>query len=86
MKQCDKLNRLPKEVQNEVLEVLKGWTGCYVEKYDDGRYKVSVGISLTKQKQNFTVIMSFENYEVYTMEEVAKYAKEVWAGVDMSEW
>lgn len=86
MKQCDKLNRLPKEVQGGVLEALKGWTRCYVEKYNDGHYQVSLTISLTKHDQIFEAVISFENYEVYTREEIVKHAKEFWAGVNMSEW
>ena len=42
MKNCEKLNALPKEVQNEVIEMLKAGQGCYVDKYDDGHYEVSV--------------------------------------------
>ena len=40
MKDCKRLNDLPKEVQDEVIETLKAWQGCYVDKYDDCHYEV----------------------------------------------
>ena len=86
MKDCKKLNNLPESVQKEVIEVLKAWTGCYVEKYENGNYQVAVGVALTKGKQNFKVIESFENSDIFTQEEIEKYAHEVWGGCDMSAW
>lgn len=50
MKDCKKLNSLPKEVQNDVIEMLKAFEGCYVNKYDDGHYDVSIGCALVNGK------------------------------------
>lgn len=86
MKNCEKLNRLPKEVQNEVIETLKAWSGCYVDLYNDGHYEVSTGIALVNGTLPYKTIASFENYEVFTGEEITKYADEVWGKCDMSQW
>lgn len=86
MKNCERLNKLPKEVQTKVIETLKAWTGCYVERHDDGHYEVSVGVGLTKGVQSFTVVESFKSEDIFTPEEVKKYADEVWSGCDMSAW
>lgn len=86
MKNCEKLNRLPSDVQKEVIETLKAWQGCYVDKYDDGHYEVSTGIALVNGKLPYTTIESFKNYEVFTNEEIRKYADEVWGRCDMSQW
>lgn len=84
MKNCEKLNRLPKDVQNEVIETLKAWQGCYVDLYNDGHYKISTGIALVNGRLPYKTIESFENYEVFTEEEIKKYADEVWGKCDMS--
>ena len=86
MKDCKKLNDLPKEVQNEVIERLKAWDGCYVNKYDDGHYEVSIGCAITNLKLPYKTVASFKNYEIFTTEEIIKYAHEVWSKGDMSEW
>lgn len=86
MKNCEKLNSLPKNVQCEVIEMLKAWTGCYVDKYDDGHYEVSTGIALVKGKLPYKTIAYFKNNEVFTPEEITKYANEVWGKCDMSQW
>ena len=86
MKNCEKLNALPKEVQNEVIETLKAWQGCYVDKYDDGRYEISVSCALVSGKLPYKTIAYFNNYEIFTNEEITKYANEVWNGCNMSEW
>lgn len=86
MKQNEKLNALPKEVQNKVIETLKAFTGCYVDKYEDGHYEVSVGVGITRDKVPYKLIASFENTEIFTNEEINRYAKEVWKGCDMSAW
>lgn len=86
MKNCKKLNDLPKEVQNEVIERLKAWDGCYVNKYDDGHYEVSMGCAHTNLKLPYKTVASFNNYEIFTTEEIIKYAHEVWSKCDMSEW
>ena len=86
MKNCEKLNVLPKEVQNEVIERLKAWQGCYVDKYDDGHYEVSIGCAITNGKLPYKTIASFNNYEIFTNEEINKYAHEIWGNVNMSDW
>ena len=86
MKNCKKLNVLPKEVQNEVIERLKAWDGCYVNKYDDGHYEVSIGCALVKGKYHYKTVASFKNYEIFTTEEIKKYAHEIWSKCDTSEW
>ena len=86
MKNCAWLNNLPEEVRRDVMETLKAWEECYVEKYNDGSYKVSVGIGLTAWKCDYKVIASFNNYDIYTPEEIQKYANEVWSGCNMSDW
>ena len=86
MKDCKKLKVLPKEVQNEVIETLKAWQGCYVDKYDDGHYEVSVGCALVNGKLPYKTVASFNNYEIFTPEEISKYADEAWGKCDMSQW
>jgi hypothetical protein len=86
MKNCEKLNRLPKDVQNEVINTLKAWEGCYVNLYDDGHYEVSVCISLVKGTLPYNTIESFKNSEIFTPEESKKYAEEAWKNVDMSDY
>lgn len=86
MKYCKKLNDLPKDVQNKVIETLKAWTGCYVDLYDDGHYEVSTGIALVNGTLPYHTIASFKNYEVFTLEEISRYADEIWGKCDMSQW
>jgi len=86
MKDCQKLNVLPKEVQEEVVETLKAWEGCYVDKYNDGHYEVSTGIALVNGTLPYETIASFKNSEIFTPEEINKYADEVWGKCDMSQW
>ena len=86
MKNCEKLNVLPQEVQNEVIETLKALSGCYVDLYNDGHYEVSVGCALVKGELPYKTIASFNNYEIFTTEEINKYANEAWGNCDMSEW
>ena len=86
MKNCEKLNVLPKEVQNEVIETLKAWQGCYIDLYNDGHYEVSTGIALVSGTLPYKTIMYIKNYEVFTPEEITKYADEVWGKCDMSQW
>lgn len=86
MKNCEKLNKLPKDVQNEVIETLKAWQGCYVDLFNDGHYEVSTGIALVKGTLPYKTIMYINNYEVFTPEEITKYANEVWGKCDMSQW
>lgn len=87
MKNCEKLNRLPKEVQNEVIETLKAYEGCYVDFYKkDEHYEVSTGIALVNGALPYDTIAYFKNSEVFTPEEISKYADEVWGKCDMSQW
>ena len=84
MKNCEKLNRLPKDVQNEVISTLKAWEGCYVNLYDDGHYEVSTGCALVNGTLPYTTVAYIKNTEVFTNEEIAKYADEVWGKADMA--
>ena len=86
MKNCEKLNALPMDVQHDVIEMLKAFEGCYVNKYDDGHYDVSIGCAITNGKLPYKTIASFNNYEILTSEEINRYAHEVWGKCDMSEW
>ena len=86
MKDCKKLNDLPKDVQNEVIETLKAFTGCYVDLYNDGHYEVSTGIALVNGTLPYETIASFKNTEISTLEEINKYADEVWGKCDMSQY
>ena len=86
MKDCKKLNDLPKDVQNEVIETLKAFTGCYVDLYNDGHYEVSTGIALVNGTLTYETIASFKNTEIFTLEEINKYADEVWGKCDMSQY
>ena len=86
MKNCKKLNDLPKEVQNEVIERLKAWDGCYVNKYNDDHYEVSIGCAITNGRLPYKTVASFKNKEIFTTEEIIKYAHEIWSKCDMEEW
>lgn len=86
MKNCEKLNRLPKKIQKEVIETLKAWQGCYVDLYNDGHYEVSTGIALVNGTLPYETIESFQSYEIFTPEEISKYANEVWGNCDMSQY
>lgn len=86
MKYCKKLNRLPKDVQNEVIETLKAWQGCYVDLYKDGHYEVSTSIALVNGTLPYDVVACFRNYDIFTNEEITKYADEVWGKCDMSQF
>lgn len=85
MKNCEKLNRLPRDVQDEVIATLKAWQGCYVDLYDDGHYEVVTGIALVNGALPYKTIASFKNYEIFTTEEIDKYANEIWGKCDMSQ-
>ena len=86
MKTIEKLNRLPKDVQEKVIETLKAWQGCYVDLYNDGHYEVSISIALVNGVLPYETIASFKNYEIFTPEEISKYADEVWGKCDMSQF
>ena len=84
MKICERLNRLPNEVQDEVKAKLKGWTGVYVERNEQtGEWHVSTMIGITKEYNPWKVIEAFDARDIYTPEEIRKYADEFWAGVEM---
>ena len=53
---------------------------------ETGEYMVSTGIGITKEHNPWKLIEEFENTDIYTNEEIEKYADEVWAGCDMSAW
>ena len=87
MKTNERIKRLPENIQEEVKETLKAFTGCYVEQNEEtGEYMVSTGIGITKEHNPWKLIEDFENTDIYTNEEIEKYADEVWAGCDMSAW
>lgn len=87
MKSSEKLNRFPKEVQEEVLKVLKGWQGAYVERHErTGEYHVSTGIGLTKEHNPWQLLEYFDIDEIYTPDEQRANAAEYWRGVDMSDF
>ena len=79
MKYCKKLNDLPKDVQNEVIETLKAWTGCYVDLYDDGHYEVSTGISLVNSTLPYDTIAYIRNSEIFTPEEIVEHEAKLYS-------
>lgn len=79
----ERLAQFPKEVQEEVKNTLKGWTGCYIFKHETtGEYRVSTGIGITKWHDPYQLQEAFENTDIYTREEIDKYSKEYWNGVE----
>jgi len=77
----ERLSVLPENIQKEVIETLKGWTGCYVYQHEETKdWKVSTGIGITRWHDPWELIESFENYEIFTKEEIEKYSKEYWNG------
>lgn len=84
MKDNKTLQSLPEEIQSEVLENLKAWTGCYVFRNDiTGKLSVGIGIGITKDYNPERCIAAFRAHDIYTPEEIAKYAAEVWGGCEM---
>ena len=76
MKENEKLKMLPLEVQNEVVETLKYWSGCYVLQNEITKtYKVSVGIGISSYKDPNIGITSFENTDIYTDNEIQENNK-----------
>ena len=85
MKTNERLNKLPQNVQEDVLSVLKGWQGAYVERHErTGEYHVSTGIGITKEHNPWECVEYFDIDEIYTQEEQRANAEEYWRGVDMS--
>lgn len=83
----NQLKELPAKVQEDVKETLKAWQGCYVQQNETtGEYKVTVGVSLTAAYNPWKTIASFENTDIYTNEEIKRYANEVWGKCNMSDW
>lgn len=65
----NKLNTLPKEVQDKVKNTLKAYDEAHVT-YENGDYKVSVGVALTATyAPDFKVIGTITAKEVYTDDE-----------------
>lgn len=76
MKENEKLKILPLEVQNEVVETLKYWSGCYVFQNEITKtYKVGVGIGISSYKDPNICIASFENTDIYTDNEIQENNK-----------
>ena len=83
MKNNERLDNFPINIQEEVKETLKGWCGCYVERHEITKeYRISTGISLTKAHNPWQLIEAFNNTDVYTREEINKYSKEYWQGTE----
>lgn len=83
----DMLNKLPEKVQEEVREMLKAWQGCYVDRHEEtGEYHVTTGCALTAGHNPWRGVCKFDNTDIYTREEINRYAQEVWGGCDMSAW
>lgn len=84
MKNNERLNRLPINVQEEVKDKLKGWDGCYVEQNEETKeYRVSTGIGITKWYNPWKAVEAFKSSDIYTAEEIRKYSAEYWQGVEM---
>ena len=78
MKENKKLRKLPLEVQNEVIEMLKYWSGCYVFQNEITKtYSVEVGIGITSHYNPNICIASFENTDIYTNNEIQENNKNI---------
>ena len=76
MKENEKMKNLPLEVQEEVKEILKYWSGCYVMQNEKtGAYNVSVGIGISSCYNPNKCIASFKNSDIYTNEEIQENNK-----------
>ena len=76
MKENENLKKLPLEVQEEVKEILKYWSGCYVMQNEITKaYNVSVGIGITSSYNPNKCIASFNNNDIYTAEEIQENNK-----------
>lgn len=70
------LKMLPLEVQNEVVETLKYWSGCYVFQNEITKtYSVEVGIGITSRYNPNICIASFKNTDIYTNNEIQENNK-----------
>lgn len=78
MKENKRLKMLPLEVQNEVIETLKAWEGCYVLQNEITKtYSVEVGIGITSHYNPNKCVASFNNYDIYTNEEIKENNKSI---------
>ena len=76
MKENETLKKLPLEVQEEVKEILKYWSGCYVMQNEITKdYSVSVGIGITARYNPNKCVASFNNNDIYTVEEIQENNK-----------
>ena len=76
MKENKAIQALPLEIQIEVLEILKYWSGCYVMQNEITKaYDVSVGIGITSRYNPNKCVASFKNSDIYTDEEIAENNK-----------
>ena len=76
MKENENLKKLPVEVQEEVKEILKYWSGCYVMQNEITKdYNVEVGIGITSRYNPNKCVASFENNDIYTDEEIEENNK-----------
>ncbi len=83
----NQLNTLPENIRKEVKETLKAWQGCYVDRHVvTGEYRVTTGCALTAGRNPWVCVYEFENTDIYTNEEIKRYADEVWGGCNMSDW
>ena len=76
MKENETMKNLPLEVQEEVKETLKYWSGCYVMQNEITKdYNVSVGIGITSRYNPNKCVASFKNSDIYTVEEIQENNK-----------
>ena len=78
MKENETLKKLPLEVQEEVIEILKSWSGCYVLQNEiTKKYSVEVGIGITSRYNPNKCVASFNNYDIYTNDEIYENNKRI---------
>ena len=76
MKENETMKNLPLEVQEEVKETLKYWSGCYVMQNEITKaYDVSVGVGITSKYNPNKCVSSFNNTDIYTAEEIQENNK-----------
>lgn len=86
MKANERLNKLPKKIQEEVLQVLKGGQGAYVELNEiTCEYRVTTGNWISTFYNPWRVVEYFDD-EIYTHEEQKANSADYWRGVDMSDF
>ena len=78
MKENETLKKLPLEVQEEVIEILKSWSGCYVLQNEiTKKYSVEVGIGITSCYNPNKCVASFKSYDIYTNDEIYENNKRI---------